>query len=270
MHAAASELQAPRRGRTTTELNDALTRTIGRLPASAACLLGVVAYAAVGLALPLAMNGGVFILISFNALGVMLGWCVTASWMISAVEAAQRRHLIEWTTNLRLLSAQEFEWIVGEMFRREGWDVQETGSEGKPDGNVDLRILRGGQERLVQCKRWQSWLVGVDEIRELGGTLMREGLGGDRGILVTSSRFSEQAIAEATELGIELVDHRELVRRIEDVRANESCPVCSTPMLLDRSARGWWLRCPRWTDGCAGKRDLGGNTGRALALLLGD
>ena len=270
MYVAASEAQTRPGGRTVTELDDALTRTFGRLSAGGAFLLGGAVYAAVGLVLPLVTNGGVFFLVVLNALGVMLGWFVTASWMFSAVEAAHRRHLIEWTTNLRLLSAQEFEWIVGEMFRREGWDVQETGREGKPDGNVDLRILRGGQERLVQCKRWQSWLVGVDEIRELGGTLMREGLRGDRGILVTSSRFSEQAIAEAAELGIELVDHRELIRRIEDVRANESCPVCSTPMLLDRSARGWWLRCPRWADGCAGKRDLGGDTGRALALLLGD
>jgi hypothetical protein len=71
-------------------------------------------------------------------------------------------------------------------------------------------------------------------------------------------------------LGIELVDNRELVRRIENVRATEPCPICATPMLLDRSARGWWLRCPGWTDGCAGKRDLGAHPGRALDLLLAD
>jgi len=39
--------------------------------------------------------------------------------------------------------------------------VIETGQEGKPDGNVDLRLRRGNAEHLVQCKRWQAWSVGV-------------------------------------------------------------------------------------------------------------
>ena len=78
----------------------------------------------------------------------------------------------------------------------------------------------------MQCKRWQSWSVGVDEVRKLAGTLMREGLRGDAGIFVTLSHFTEPAIAEAAKLGIELVDNRELARRIERVRATEPCPIC--------------------------------------------
>jgi hypothetical protein len=237
---------------------------------SAALLLGAAIYAAIGLVLPLSVGAHHVTLIGWNALGVLLGWTVTVAWLFSQVQAAHRRHLLEWTTNLRLLSAQEFEWIVGEVLRREGWDVQETGREAEADGNVDLRIRRGEKELLVQCKRWQSWPVGVDEVRKLAGTLMREGLRGEAGIFVTLSHFTEPAIAEAAKLGGELVDNEELVRRIENVRASEPCPICRTPMLLDRSARGWWLRCPRWADGCAGKRDLGPHPGRALDLLLAD
>ena len=265
--------QEPRQrsgGRTITVLDDALTRTVGRLGMGAALLLGAAIYATVGLVLPLSMGAHDFALIRWNVLGVVLGWLVTVAWVFSQVQAANRRHLLEWTTNLRLLSAQEFEWIVGEVLRREGWDVEETGREAAADGNVDLRIRRGGKELLVQCKRWQSWLVGVDEIRKLGGTLMREGLRGEDGVFVTLSCFTEPAIAEAAKLGVRLVDNQELVRRIENVRASEPCPICATPMLLDRSTRGWWLHCPRWADGCAGKRDLGGHPGRALDLLLAD
>jgi len=257
-------------GRTITALDDVLTRTVGRLRMGPALLLGVAIYATIGLVLPLSMGAHHIALIGWNALGVLLGWFVTVVWLFSQVQAAHRRHLVEWTTNLRLLSAQEFEWIVGEVFRREGWDVEEAGREGAPDGNVDLRICRSDQERLVQCKRWTSKLVGVDEVRKLAGTLMREGLPGKAGIFVTLSGFTEPAIAEAAKLEIELVDNRELVRRIERVRATEPCPTCATPMLLDRSEHGWWLRCPSWADGCAGKRDLSADPGRAVNLLLAD
>jgi hypothetical protein len=36
--------------------------------------------------------------------------------MAVRVEAGHRRHLVEWTTNLRHLDAAEFEWLVGEVF----------------------------------------------------------------------------------------------------------------------------------------------------------
>jgi restriction system protein len=257
-------------GRTITALDDVPTRTVGRLSMSAALLLGAAIYVAIGLAFPLSIGAPGFLLAFLNVLGVVMGWLVTLAWTASRVEAGRRRHLLEWTTDLRLLSWQEFEWTVGEVLRREGWNVVETGREGAADGNVDLRIRRTGQELLVQCKRWQSWSVGVDEVRKLAGTLMREGLPGKAGILVTLSHFTEPAIAEAAKIGIELVDNRELVRRIEKVRATEPCPICATPMLLDRSQHGWWLRCPGWVAGCAGKRDLGANPGRALDLLLAD
>jgi restriction system protein len=264
--------EATRRGegRTVTVLDDALTRTVGRLSMGAALLLGAAIYVVIGLAVPLSIGAPGFLLVLLNVFGVVLGWLVTLAWIGPRVEAARRRHLLEWTTDLRLLSAQEFEWLVGEVLRREDWDVEETGREGAADGNVDLRIRRAGQELLVQCKRWESWSVGVDEVRKLAGTLMREGFSGDAGILVTLSHFTEQAIAEAAELGIKLVDNRELIRRIERVRATEACPNCAAPMVLDRSKHGWWLRCPGWPDGCPGKRDLGADPGRALDLLLAD
>jgi hypothetical protein len=123
--------------------------------------------------------------------------------------------------------------------------------------------------------------VGVGEVRKLAGTLMREGLPGNAGILVTLSDFTEAAIAEAAEVGIELVDNRELVRRLErvgatglvrrteDARAAYPCPRCATPMILDRSAHGWWLRCPRYYEQrCRGEHNLDPDSRRALELLL--
>jgi hypothetical protein len=95
---------------------------------SAALLLGAAVYAAIGLALPLATDAPTLGLIAYNALGAATGWAITLAWLFPLVESSHRRHLLEWTTNLRQLSATEFERLVGELLRREGCDVEETGS----------------------------------------------------------------------------------------------------------------------------------------------
>jgi hypothetical protein len=237
-------------------------RASDRVAAAVALLL----YAGIGLALPLVLNWRTPWLVSANIVGTALAAGVGLAWFAVRVESANRRHLVEWTTDLRLLDSTEFEWFVGEVFRREGWKVEETGRPDGPDGNVDLRMVKGGEHALVQCKRWQSWVVGVDQIRAFAGTLIREGLPGTSGIFVTLSEFSEQAREEAIQVGLTLVDNRDLYRRAEQVRRTEACPVCGSPMLLDRSARGWWFRCV--APGCLGKRDLGKDPGRAVELLI--
>jgi restriction system protein len=270
----------PRAGRTTTLLDDWLTRAVGPLPINAALVLAGAVYGGLGLALPLLVHAHVPLLIGCNVMGASLGWAITLAWIFPASEARLRRQLLEQTSNLRLLSAAEFELLVAELLRREGWYVDVTGRHGDADGNVDLRIRRGERQMLVQCKQWQSWQIGVDEIRKLAGTLLREGLPGTSGMLATTSTFTPDAIAEAKQTGIELVGGDELVRRLHDagatqllagtdeIRAAYPCPNCATPMILAQSQYGWWLRCPNHDAGCKGKRDLGTDPRRALELLL--
>jgi HJR/Mrr/RecB family endonuclease len=238
----------------------AVTRISGRTAAAVALLL----YAGGGLALPLALHWSVALLVEANILGTMLAGLVSLGWLAAQVQARDRRHLVEWTTNLRLLTPEEFEWLVGEVFRREGWEVRETGRQDGPDGNIDLELIRDGQRAIVQCKRW-TIPVGVKEVREFGGTLMREALEGSAGIFVTRSDFTEQAWAEGQMIGMTLVASRDLNSRIERVRRAEPCDICQEPMILARSSRGWWLRCV--AGGCQGKRDLGSDPGRAVDLL---
>jgi HJR/Mrr/RecB family endonuclease len=231
-------------------------------------LVGIVAlalYPGVALILPLALRWNTWGLIEANVLGAIFAAAVTLGWFVAQVEAARRRHLVEWTTDLRLLSAEEFEWLVGEVFRREGWKVEETGRQSEPDGNVDLRLTRQGKRVIVQCKRWQSWDVKVDEIQRLAGTLVRERLPASAGIFVTLSDFTPQARKEAHETGLALINGRDLYARVEKVRRPELCPTCQAPMRLDRSLRGWWFRCV--APGCSGKRDLSTEPGRAVGFL---
>ncbi len=129
----------------------------------------VVLYAGGGLALPLGLHWRVEFLVEANVLCTFFAALTSLVWFAVRIEAAFRRCLVEWTTELRHLDAAEFEWLVGELFRREGWQVKETGRQDDPDGNIDLEITRDGRLKIVQCKRWSAQLVGVEHIRAFVG-----------------------------------------------------------------------------------------------------
>jgi HJR/Mrr/RecB family endonuclease len=226
---------------------------------------GLAVYGGGGLAVPLILHWPTAYLVEANLVATSLAVVVGLAWLLEQLGRLRRRYLLQWTTNLRLLDSTEFEWLVGELFRREGWTVTETGSADGPDGNVDLDLRRDRRRRLVQCKRWTSWKVGVEDVRAFAGTLMREGMVGADGIFVTLSSFTDQAQREARSIGLELVDGASLQDRLEAVRRVEPCPLCGQGMVLDRSVRGWWFRCR--AQGCTGKRDLSADPGRAVELL---
>ena len=53
------------------------------------------------------------------------------------------------------MSWREFEMLVGEAFRLQGYRVAETGGGGA-DGGVDLVLSKGNEEFYVQCKQWKA------------------------------------------------------------------------------------------------------------------
>lgn len=238
---------------------------VAHLPGRLVAFIAVFLYAGIGLAVPLGLGWSVPYLIDANFLGTTLAGLTILGWLAVQLQARDRQHLIDWTTEIRHLNAEEFEWLVGEIFRRDGWKVEEAGRQDGPDGNIDLKLSKGSDRRLVQCKRWTSWQVGVDEVRKLGGTLLREGLAGGEGILVTYSEFTPQAVEEGRRLGMGLIDKCDLYAMVEKVRRQEPCPKCRSAMRLDRSSYGWWFHCT--AAGCDGKRDLGREPALAVDLL---
>ncbi len=54
------------------------------------------------------------------------------------------------------MSWREFEVLVGEAFRLQGFSVVETGGGGA-DGGVDLVLTKGSEKFLVQCKQWKAY-----------------------------------------------------------------------------------------------------------------
>ncbi len=156
------------------------------------------------------------------------------------------------------LTWRDFELLVGEAFRLQGYQVVESGGGG-PDGGVDLRLRRGNETFLVQCKHWRATRVGVDVVRELYGVMAAEGSTG--GFVVTSGSFTPDAQAFTVGRNIKLVDGQRFHGLIQQSRASQkargaaaapeltptptptvaatpSCPKCSSLMVLRTARKG--------------------------------
>lgn len=177
--------------------------------------------------------------------------------------AYRRRRLLDQQSDIesiRNLSWQEFELLVGEAFRRQGYAVDENGGGGA-DGGVDLRLLREGKTYIVQCKRWKSRQVGVSPVRELYGLMMAEKANG--AIFVSSGTYSSDAQSFASQNGITLLDGTALHELVRGVQASETveaapiiggptrptCPNCGGEMVLRQAKRGSKAGNSFW--GCA-------------------
>lgn len=191
----------------------------------------------------------------------------------SAWRRRERRQIVTDVAQSRATDAldgmswQQFETLVGEGFRLQGYRVVETGGGGA-DGGVDLVLTRGAEKFLVQCKQWRAFKVGVDVVRELYGVMAARGATG--GFVVTSGRFTEDATAFAKGRNIRLVDGPQLHALIRQARgaaspatasadaglpANSvasvpSCPLCDQPMVERTAKRGANAGKAFW--GCAG------------------
>ena len=166
------------------------------------------------------------------------------------------------------MSWRQFEMLVGEGFRLQGYQVAETGGGGA-DGGIDLVLTRPGkngrEKFLVQCKQWRAFKVGVDVVRELFGVMAAKGATG--GFVVTSGRFTADAISFASGRNVTLVDGQKLHAMLRQAKAAPdrgppfpasaaqpamtsfaqpgmaqvpvpSCPLCSKAMVQRTAKRG--------------------------------
>ena len=142
----------------------------------------------------------------------------------SAFAAFYRRRLLDRQQNLESLRQttwQDFERLVGEVYRRQGYRVVETGGGGA-DGGVDLKLIKDGETWLVQCKRWRQEKVGVKVARELFGVVASERATG--GILIATSKFTPDAEDFARGKPLRLIAGEKLLRMVEGVRKGGGSP----------------------------------------------
>jgi len=204
---------------------------------------------------------------------------------LSAWRRRERRTLVQNAVQSKSADAldgmswTQFEKLVGEAFRLQGYTVTESGGGGA-DGGVDLVLSRGGEKFLVQCKQWKAFRVGVDVVRELYGVMAARGAAG--GYVVTSGRFTDDATGFARGRNVDLIDGSKLHGLIQQAQAarqgfrgptnlptagsrpaspgSESsaptCPLCSRPMVKRTARRGAGAGGEFW--GCTGYPDCRG------------
>jgi restriction system protein len=117
--------------------------------------------------------------------------------------------------SIKKLSWRQFEELVGEVFRRQGYLVLENPSDGA-DGGIDLRLRKNGQITFVQCKHWKSKSVGVKIVRELYGVMTAAKA--SHGILATFGNFTQEAKSFAKGKPIQLIGGNHLVKLISEVQ----------------------------------------------------
>ncbi len=111
--------------------------------------------------------------------------------------------------NIDKLDGYEFEDLICILFRKMGFIVEHTALSG--DGGIDIiahyneTVFKG--KYLIQCKRYSS-KIGEPFIRDLYGVTLSSNA--NKGILITNSFFSNQAIKFAEGKNIELIDGNEL------------------------------------------------------------
>jgi restriction system protein len=161
---------------------------------------------------------------------------------VSALFAKKRRALLDSqkdAASLQSLSWKEFEWLVGEAYRRQGYEVEESLGKGA-DGGIDLVLHKGAEAKLVQCKQWKVQSVGAPVVREIFGLVAHHQASG--AIVITTGRFTREAEAFAEGKPIELIDGPALLALVKAVQINQrpaerlTAPTDPTPATLAPSA----------------------------------
>jgi restriction system protein len=201
---------------------------------------------------------------------ICLAGAATSAW-----RRRERRQLIsnvarsEAADALDGMSWQQFERLVGEGFRLQGYRVVETGGGGA-DSGIDLVLNKDGEKYLVQCKQWRAFRVGVEVVRELYGVMAAKGAAG--GFVVTSGRFTDEARNFAEGRNVRLIDGARLRALIKQATgtsqqvpgrpaavatsaaapaaAAPSCPICTKAMVRRTAKRGANAGSEFW--GCSG------------------
>lgn len=209
---------------------------------------------------------------------VLAGLCWLAA-LLSFLGQKKRQKLLESQSGLetlRAMSWRELEQLVSEAYRRQGYQVQETG-QGGADGGIDLVLRRDGQVTLVQCKHWRTQRVGAPVVREQFGLQTHHQAAAV--IVVTTGDFTPEAKSFAEGKPIELMAGQELLALVQSVQrqsqsstattvarasattapamSEATCPICAAPMVrrTARQTKADFLGCSRF-PACRGTRPI--------------
>jgi restriction system protein len=150
------------------------------------------------------------------------------------------------------LSWQDFEFLLSEYFKKQGYATEITGGGGA-DGGIDIKLYKDGETYLVQCKHYKAWKVSVQTVREFFGIITAESAAG--GYIVTSGKFTKEARSFAEGKKVTLLNGYDLVEMLnaEDISNAEQmvdkakkCPKCGG-ILIERTGKfGTFYGCDNY------------------------
>src|SRR5487761_2037623 len=136
-------------------------------------------------------------------------------WKSASAEIAQTKKVdaTHWSAALLgVLEWKRFEEVCAGLFERLGFATKSAACGA--DGGIDIHLYWPPSDQpvaIVQCKAWTK-KVGVKVIRELRGVMTSERA--EKGIFVTTSTYSDDAIAFAKANKIALMDGAEVLKSI--------------------------------------------------------
>jgi restriction system protein len=168
----------------------------------------------------------------------------------------------EWSLQLiKDIEWKKFEELSTAYYLEKGIRAEAT-SLGA-DGGIDIKLYQdasGNPTSIAQCKAWNSWRVGVKQIREFLGVMTHEKI--PKGFYMTSGEYSDDAKKTATANGITLINGEMLlmmIKRLPEeaqkkllVLATEgdyttpSCPSCGIKMVKRSGKRGDFWGCKNY------------------------
>ncbi|MDQ0008462.1 hypothetical protein J2T07_000621 [Luteibacter jiangsuensis] len=162
------------------------------------------------------------------------------------------------TDALARLGWHDFEHLLAEHYRDQGWRVEyhaPPASLKHLGSSLDLRLHRGNETVIVQCKHWDTVEVQLAEVNELLSTMLNEAA--TRCVLVTRGRFSAEARA---------VPRRQ--PRLQLVDGDVLRVMLKLPGHLDTSAPSMALPSVAARKGASAGRASGEPNARLLPILL--
>ena len=208
----------------------------------------VIVYVAMGHVLPSVETDNQLINMVFNALAIPAPYFAIFILLIApfsffnARRKAKQLDAQKSIETIRQLHWRNFEELVAEAYRRQGYRVTEGGFGA--DGGIDLELRKSEELVLVQCKQWKAQKVGVSVVREMFGVLTASNA--NKVIVICSGKFTQQAIDFASDKPIELLSGNELLSLVKDVQAEPnieplqqaSCPRCGSELVERQAKRG--------------------------------
>ena len=181
-------------------------------------------------------------------------WSVLRGGEETPVKAALRLKLDtrRWNTELlKQLEWRRFEEVCAAYYETLGFAVGTSGA-GTPAGvDIVIRDQDAKTQSIARCKAWDAYRVGPKAVRELRRAMNAAKIAD--GMLLTSGRFTYDAVNLAAQEGIRLIDGAAFLERIAALAPDKAlallqfatqgdflsptCPSCSIKMISRQSTK---------------------------------